>query len=60
MPGSMGRMNASTPLAVLELSGPQLSLRVRPRFLMAMFGAKPLAVSPAEVEAVFPARGPAP
>jgi hypothetical protein len=56
MPGSMGRMHAITPLGVLELFGPQLSLRVRPRFLMVMFGATQLVVSPAEVEAVFPAR----
>jgi hypothetical protein len=46
VPGSMGRMNATVPLGVLELSGTQLTLRVRPRFLTAMFGA-----------AVFPARG---
>jgi hypothetical protein len=56
MPGSMGRMHASMPLGVLELYGGQLSIRVRPRFLMVMFGAKPLVVSPADVEAVFPAR----
>jgi hypothetical protein len=57
MPGSMGRMNASTPLAVLELSGHSLTLRVRPSFLASMFGAKALVVSPDEVEAVYPARG---
>ena len=57
VPGSMGRMNATMPLGVLELSGALLTLRVRPRFLTAMFGAKPLVVSPAEVDAIFPARG---
>jgi hypothetical protein len=57
VPGSMGRMNATVPLGVLELSGAVLTLRVRPRFLAAMFGAKPLVVAPAEVDAIFPARG---
>ena len=57
MPGSMGRMNASTPLAVLELSGSSLTLRVRPSFLASLFGAKALVVSPDQVEEVFPARG---
>jgi hypothetical protein len=57
VPGSTGRINASVPLGVLELSGGVLTLRVRPRFLAAMFGAKPLIVAPAEVDAIFPARG---
>ena len=57
LPGTLGRMNASTPLGVLELSDRLLTLRVRPRFLASLFGAKPLVVSPEQVEAVFPARG---
>lgn len=57
VPGSMGRMNASVPLGVLELSAGVLTLRVRPGFLAAVFGAKPLVVAPREVDAIFPARG---
>jgi hypothetical protein len=50
-------MNASTPLAVLELSDRSLTLRVRPGFLASLFGAKALVVAPEQVESVFPARG---
>jgi hypothetical protein len=57
MVGGLGRMNASTPLGVLELSGQSLTLRVRPRFLARIFGVQPLVVEPNEVEAVFPSRG---
>ena len=56
IPGSMGRMNASVPLGVLELASGRLTLRVRPGFLATMFGATALVVTPADVEAVFPAR----
>jgi hypothetical protein len=57
VPGSMGRMTATIPLGILELSGNLLTLRVRPRSLGTMFGAKSLVVSPGEVDVVFPARG---
>src|SRR5438105_3588548 len=57
VPGAMGRVHATVPLGVLELSGAVLTLRVRPRLLAAMFGAKPLVLAPAEVDAIFPARG---
>ncbi len=56
VPGSMGRMNASAPLGVLELTGGRLALRVRPTFVATLFGARALVVTPADVEAVFPAR----
>ena len=56
LPGAMGRMNASVPLGVLDLSGDRLTLRVRPRFLASMFGAHPLSVAPPDVESIFPAR----
>lgn len=56
VPASLGRMNASTPLGVLELAPRRLTLRVRPKFLATMFGFTALVVSPADVEAVFPAR----
>ena len=57
VPGNLGRMNASTPLAVLELNGPLLTLRVRPRFISKLFGVSTLRVEPDGVEAIFPAKG---
>jgi hypothetical protein len=56
VPGSLGRTNATYPLAVLEVEPGKLTLQIRPKFLAAMFGIKALEVSPADVEAVFPAR----
>lgn len=57
VPGLMGRMNASTPLAVLELDGRVLTLRVRPQLISRLFGMKMLRVEPFGVEAIFPAKG---
>jgi hypothetical protein len=57
VPGQLGRMKATTPLAVLELVGPNLSLRVRPQVVSRFFGVRPLRVEPPEVEAIFPAKG---
>lgn len=57
VPGNLGRMNASAPLAVLELNGPVLTLRIRPRFLSKLFGMRNLRVEPAGVEAIFAAKG---
>ncbi len=56
VPGSMGRMNASTPLGVLEIAPGRLTLRVRPRFMASLFGARALVMTPADVEVIFPAR----
>jgi hypothetical protein len=56
VPSGLGRTNVTFPLGLLELTGPALTLRIRPAFLTGMFGMKPLVVSPREVEAVFPAR----
>lgn len=57
VPGNLGRMNASTPLAVLELNGNVLTLRVRPHFLVRLFGMSTLRVEPSGVESIFPAKG---
>ena len=57
VPGSWGRVNASTPLAVLELDGSQLTLRVRPEFMSRLFGMRTLRVQPADVDAIFPSKG---
>jgi hypothetical protein len=50
------RVNVSTPLAVLELAGRTLTLRVRPAFLGRFVGARPLVLDTGGVELVFPAR----
>jgi hypothetical protein len=59
VPGnSFGRMNASMPLAVLELAGPRLTLRFRPRAIVAMFGARATTTwQPSDVNGVYPVRG---
>jgi hypothetical protein len=57
VPGNMGRLNATTPLAVLELNGPWLTLRIRPQFLSNLFGARALRVEPGGLEAIFPSKG---
>ncbi len=53
-PGWMGTMEASPPLAVLELFGDVVRLRVRPGFLGSVFGMLPLVASPSGVAEVFP------
>jgi hypothetical protein len=57
LPASMGNVNATRPLAVLEITGGELSLRLRPRPLALMFGARRLHASPVENVRAFPARG---
>jgi hypothetical protein len=57
VPGNLGRVNATTPLAVLELSGSSLMLRIRPQLLSRFFGIRALRVEPAGVDAIFPAKG---
>lgn len=54
--GGVGRINASTPLAVLELQGDVLTLRVRGGFLNKMFGIQRLTVDPESVSAIYPSR----
>jgi hypothetical protein len=53
VPSPMGRLNATWPLATLELSGAALRLAVTPGRL---FGVKPLSAGPSAVELVFPVR----
>jgi hypothetical protein len=48
------RVNANWPLAVLELRGDVLSLRMR----MSLLGSARIDVRPADVVSVFPVRGP--
>jgi hypothetical protein len=57
VPTPFGRINATNPLAVLAIVDSKLTLHVRPQPLARWTrGVEPLALSPAEVEAVFPAR----
>jgi hypothetical protein len=58
LPGRLGRMNATAPLAVLALEGSQLTLQVRPAWLVQLFGAtaRYVARSSDGIE-VFPTRG---
>ena len=49
-------MTTSFPLAVLEIDGPSLSLRIRPRMMARLFDTQTLKVAPAEVDVVFPCR----
>jgi hypothetical protein len=58
VPTFLGRINATNPLARLELGDSALTLRLRPAFLIRwQFACEPLVLSPSEVEGVFPARG---
>ena len=55
-PGWFGTMQATVPLAVLEVFGGVIRLRLRPRLLGVMFGVGPLIATPTELEEVFAAR----
>jgi hypothetical protein len=52
-PGWFGMMEATTPLAVLEVFGNALRLRLRPRVLGLMFGVEPLVAKATDMEEVF-------
>jgi hypothetical protein len=57
VPVELGRFPTTYPLAVLSVDGSSLSLWIRPRLIARLFGApRPLVVTPADVEAVFPCR----
>jgi hypothetical protein len=56
LPGSFGRMNATTPLAVLELTGPSLRLYVRPRLIGRLFGIRPVTATSSDNLEAFPVR----
>ena len=58
VPGSLGRLNASFGLAVLEVASGSATLRVRPHFIATIFGAgKPMTFTPAADLTAFPVRG---
>lgn len=57
MAGALGRMNATWPLAVLEVTAERLTLRVRPGPIGAIFGMKPVVTNRTSVQNIFPVRG---
>jgi hypothetical protein len=58
VPGNLGRLNATFPLAVPEVAPGSATLRVRPRAIAAIFGAgKPVVFAPAGDLTAFPVRG---
>ena len=57
MVGALGRMNATSPLAVLTVSIDALSLRLRPAPVAAVFGVERLDTARQSVHEVFPASG---
>jgi hypothetical protein len=58
IPGRLGRMNATAPLAVLVLDGTQLCLQLRPAWLVRLFGGTAqYLVGISDGVEVFPTRG---
>jgi hypothetical protein len=58
VPTPFGRISATNPLALLAVVDSTLTLRLRPEALARWTcGVEPLALSPSEVETVYPARG---
>jgi hypothetical protein len=57
LPGGFGRMNATWPLATLELVGTQMTLLVRPRLVSRLFGVGRFSLSRDQVVELFPVRG---
>jgi hypothetical protein len=57
LPGSMGRMNATWPLAVLELAGVEVTLDVRPSFVARLFGVDHFACDSGHLTEAFPVKG---
>jgi hypothetical protein len=56
MPGNLGYMQATLPLAVLELAGPALIFRLRPRFLAKLTGIQALVIRPGDDVAITPVK----
>jgi hypothetical protein len=57
VPGPWGRINATFPLAVLEVAPERLTLRLRPRIVARLVGAPGLTATPADVDVIFPVKG---
>jgi hypothetical protein len=57
VPGSIGRVYASRPLAVLELSAAALTLRIRPKDIGGMLGAGSFTWTAGDPVVIYPVRG---
>ena len=54
IPAATGRVSATIPLAMLELTGTTLELRIRPRWFRRLVGVQILTLSPDEGAVIFP------
>ena len=54
VPAATGRVSATLPLAVLELTGTTLDLRIRPRWFRRLVGGQILTLSPNSGAVIFP------
>lgn len=54
IPTATGRLSATMPLAVLELSGSTLVFRIRPRWVLAMVGARIFEAAAGDGTVIFP------
>jgi hypothetical protein len=52
---NLGRVYLSYGLAVIEVAGRELVIRVRPRWLARLFGLHPLRLHPSDVSMLYPA-----
>jgi hypothetical protein len=57
LPGWRGRLNATTPLAVLDLGPSSIKLGIRPKLLAGMFRVSSITVTRSDDVEVFPVRG---
>jgi hypothetical protein len=57
VPGSLGRTYATYPMAVLEIDGGHVVLRLRPALLSGFFGSEALQLAATRDAAAFPVRG---
>jgi hypothetical protein len=56
LPGTLGRINATTPLAVLDLGPSSITLGIRPKLLAGMFGVSSITLTRSDDAEVFPVR----
>jgi hypothetical protein len=54
IPVAVGRLSATFPMAVLEISGSTLVFRIRPRWVQAFVGARTLTASAGDGTVLFP------
>lgn len=57
VPGPMGRINSTYPLAVLKVAPEGMTLRLRPRIVARLVGASGFTATPSEMDLIFPVKG---